>query len=90
MENLLQMLPGPDSMAIAAVVWWGLIILVHIGFAGAVAAHSRSRATELVRPWLWVVATFACGPLVAVGYWFVNSAAPVVEARGRERPPRRT
>ena len=85
MDNILFAAPGPWFLEIAAFVWWGLVLLAHIGFAVAVAVHARSRATALVPPWLWTVATLVCGPLVGVGYWFVNSSAPVVVSPGRVR-----
>ncbi|MBZ0150302.1 MAG: hypothetical protein K8J09_02135 [Planctomycetes bacterium] len=77
MEKLLELAPGPNWQAIAATVWVVLVMLVHLGFSVAVAVHVRGRTTVLVPSWLWTVATLVCGPLVAVGYWFVHASQPV-------------
>ena len=86
MDKLLEFAPGPNWPVIAATAWWVLVILVHIGFSVAVAAHSRGRSTALVPPWLWTIATLACGPLVGPGYWFVHSSQSAV-AGTRDRLP---
>lgn len=82
LEQLLNLAPGPDWLALAAMVWWVLMVLAHVGFAAAVAVHARGRTPALAPAWLWVLATLACGPLVGVGYWFLHSSMPATFSRG--------
>jgi hypothetical protein len=53
------------------------VVIVHVGFAAAVAADSgrlsRERTGPLIAgPLLWTLATLVGGVYVAAVYWFIN------------------
>jgi hypothetical protein len=61
------------------------ILVVHIAFAMGVskACHNRTlsgRTTNLVAPWLWILATLLGGPVMGCMYWIVNESGLNKEA----------
>ena len=68
---------GVPFLAIAILV---ATLVVHFAFAMSVSksCHNRtldSRTTNLVAPWLWILATLLGDPVMGCMYWIVNESS---------------
>ena len=62
------------------ILFWLVLIVVHIVFAVAVFKHSTSAreagaSTVFVRPEFWALATLATGVVGATGYWLLHCSS---------------
>jgi hypothetical protein len=62
------------------ILFWLILIVVHVVFAAAVFKHSTSArdagySTVFVRPEFWALATLATGVVGATGYWLLHCSS---------------
>ena len=73
---------GVPLLAIAILI---ATLVVHFAFAMGVSKACRnrtldSRTTNVVAPWLWILATLLGGPVMGCMYWIVNESSLNKEA----------
>lgn len=68
----------PGLIVTYAVIMLIAIVVVHIGFAVAVASDTVKAV--MVPRWLWAVATLLGGPIVGSLYWIAHHGVPTALA----------
>lgn len=81
MNVLFNNVPGLAKLVpLLAVVWWAILIIVHVSFAVAIfknaSALERQRGSSMLgAPIIWALAALMGGVLTVLAYWFIHHSS---------------
>lgn len=93
MNMVFNKMPGlAKLLPVIEVVWWAMLIIVHVSFAVAVFKNAsalerqRGRAT-MGAPIVWALATLMGGVLTALAYWFIHHSTLNPQSATKQESP---